>query len=298
MALLFLTLYSIATVSLLGDFIDRVGSDDDDDAPDDDVATPTEAAPPEDLLELTEPGTYTTGPADDTVINDVPIPGGVALSTADGDDTIDLTVDDSAIDAGLGDDTITVEGANNAIKGRAGLDTIVVQDQGNSDIDSGFDDDVVTVTRTDSGAEASSVDLGKGDDSVTWQQDVEEQDGTPPEASVLLGGDGADTFRIELDVGLYAGDGSAVGPGEIIKIQDFEKGEDVLVIDVSGTKDPDDDLDRPFESVEIVENDAGTDTSLVIRYSATDDAPALEAEIGLKGVTGLTLDDISILEPA
>jgi hypothetical protein len=71
-----------------------------------------------------------------------------------------------------------------------------------------------------------------------------------------------------------------------------------LVIDVSDPADPENSNDRPYSDIEVANSADGNSTEITVSYSATPSAPAVQAIIGLTGVTGLSLSDIMVLEPA
>lgn len=126
-----------------------------------------------------------------------------AITTAAGNDSIDLNIDtdDVTIATGAGQDAVTVTGDNitintgddidvinssygdHAIIAGSGADTIAIY-QSRGTLDAGTGDDVVTVNMLS--GETFTVDLGSGNDSITWQFG----EGT------IHGGDGDDIFDI------------------------------------------------------------------------------------------------------
>jgi len=98
MALLFLSLYSVAAIMAVTDFFEKLEEDGTDEATDANGSagtTPTEAGPEEDLLVITEGGIYVTDEAANTVTSDGPVADPVDVSTLAGNDTIDLVVNAS-----------------------------------------------------------------------------------------------------------------------------------------------------------------------------------------------------------
>ena len=294
----FLTLYVGTFVYLLPDMIDMFSGDT---SSSDDPVDDPEPAPnpntPDILVEASE--TYTGSPDADLIET----PDGVTVSDAqifgnEGADIINVAVSNSLIDGFTQNDQITVQGDDNIIKGRDGDDIITLLDRGGNSVDGGAGNDTFQITedRIDP-QNASDYDGGKGTDVFNWMYTVNEtssDEAVPP--ITLVGGDDSDTFNLTLDIGQYTGQTTA--PGQVLTLTDFDKDEDMLVLDVTDSADPEDGTERPYSDVVIRDNNDGSGSQIIIRYAATDTAPAIEASIGLTGVTGLTLDDIAILEPA
>jgi hypothetical protein len=250
---------------------------------------------------ITASGTYLGSDTDDTIrtqtsdpIKDVSIFGG----DGDGDDNIDLAINNSSVDGGTGNDQIAVRGSENIIKGRDVDDTITIQDGGQNDVDTGAGNDWINIAQ-DGPARAnnSQYDGGGGDDRFNVTLEVGENDAENAFNPIrLIGGNGADSFTLSLDAAPYSGLYNA--PDEILTIQGFDLGEDILVIDVSDPADPENSNDRPYSDIEVANSADGNSTEITVSYSATSSAPAVQAIIGLTGVTGLSLSDIMVLEPA
>lgn len=158
--------------------------------------------------DATEAGDYHTGIYDDLIRSgagdDVVSAnaGDDIIRTRGGDDTVWAGYGDDIIDAGKGNDTVRGGFGDDILRGRPGDDWL----EGN-----GGDD------KLNGGRGADLLDGGTGADTLFLS-----------EGDTGIGGEGADTFHVELNYAFTTID--IYDPSEIIVIEDFEPGTDTLEI--------------------------------------------------------------------
>lgn len=224
-----------------------------------------------------ELSTISGGDGDDTILGDLL---SSEVNGDAGDDSIRVIAgasDPTVVDGGTGDDTIDGTGSENiALRGGAGDDVLL--SEGGAVTGTGY---------------VIASNGGDGDDTLSHEVNVFPLPMQDPSISParLTGGDGADTFDIQLtsDNGVYSesDEDPAVFVNDAALITDFEPGIDTLSFDLSGFL-----AGYSVMTGELSEDtDAGT-TSVVLRLTSDSGLPDQEVRVTVSAL-GLSWNDIA-----
>ena len=222
------------------------------------------------------------GGGDDILSADDPVDHSTVFGGT-GNDTIDLIATDSELGGGAGNDIITVTGAFDTVYGGDGNDTLTgTEDTVSSHMFGGHGADRFDLDHVAGGpGPASSYFGGNGRDLFSVDLTLDATVAAPGPAPLLAGGNDADSFDLTIALAPVRPD-TATAPQVLTRIDDFEPGEDVLVLDAAGA------------TVRLVATANGNDTDVIVTFAGTDSAPPVQGIIRLTGVTDLTLADLRL----
>ncbi|WP_161489402.1 calcium-binding protein [Sulfitobacter sp. EhC04] len=227
--------------------------------------------------------TLNGGEGNDSLYNDDAVDA--VLNGDGGDDFFGLQTDqDLEANGGTGDDSfeVFIEGGDLRLNGGDGNDDFYVGGEGGT-IHGNAGDDVIY--SESAGAEVFG-DAGADDIGVRVVLD----DGAAAAASTLSGGDGSDSFTIDLFDAAQPGATDAADLGIVAHISDFDPQEDSLVLDLRETGSQ-----VTTISTEPAEDGSYLDVTVEVAPSAT--ASAQTFTVRMTGVTALEADQIVIREP-
>ncbi|MDD9720101.1 calcium-binding protein [Sulfitobacter sp. PR48] len=266
---------------------------------DDTVDTPDPVEPPETPGEPTEGSvfngtadddqievhvdnaTVNGGAGDDELITDSRYDGNVLNGDA-GNDTI-ASFGSSTANGGIGDDRLSGSGTLN---GGAGDDELIYYSGAHAD--GGEGNDFIRAASGLSGSGPVTVNGGDGDDTIG----IAVTEYTDPEEGALRsfsGGAGNDTFAFsynsaDTDIGLIA------------RIEDFDPAQDRLELDLLGGQLAHS-SHLQLNDVTFAEADDGSYTDLILSITAERSDEASDVSIRLEGVAGLTMDNLTFVDP-
>ncbi|UWR22974.1 hypothetical protein [Sulfitobacter sp. S190] len=206
---------------------------------------------------------------------------GSTLSGGLGDDTLDGGTRSTLL-GDEGDDRLAISDFNRSFEGQTNYDSAAFGGEGNDSLfsDRGF---------TEEGTVSLFGEAGNDDITVDNDAGFIERGGI---TKVLSGGEGDDTFRVNLlfpDADPDAADPEPHTTDDTnVFITDFTPGTETLVVTaggIGGSAAP------PFETAELT-RDADGLTTLTLTFAAVGTAPPAVTTIGLGFADGITLDDI------
>ena len=219
------------------------------------------------------------------------------VSTTGGDDVISLGIGYNLVDGGDGNDDIYIEyGYSATVEGGAGDDTISAAGLLRGEIRGGEGDDRLVMDDDYTYDEDSRGHGGAGDDvlevgvMLTGEAAEYEQYNAAPWIS---GDAGADVFEVTLNpVGAGYLDEPSVSE-TLVTVGDFNQAEDSLVVDLSDVG-----TDSTFLGAEMVADDVGTGSILVLRFDSNEAGDFQVGQIFLPNAPGPTMDDVTLILPA
>ncbi|GAA6166152.1 hypothetical protein NBRC116590_38560 [Pelagimonas sp. KU-00592-HH] len=236
------------------------------------------------LVETTE--------CDDLILTDVDSANNITVEAGDGADTLTGSeyLSDSELFGEDGDDVITDAGYANTLHGGAGDDTLS-SDGARATLFGDEGDDHLTLEGRITNFERMLADGGEGDDTLVSGFGLPDQVSQSVN-STLSGGAGADRFELEVlasDLTQHSFDGT-FDTG--ITIDDFESGEDVLVIDPYSNFASN---DASFSRFEVVPSADASGTHVVLYYTHPDLPEERGIAVELAGAAGVTASDVQIV---
>ncbi|APE42663.1 hypothetical protein BOO69_03930 [Sulfitobacter alexandrii] len=228
--------------------------------------------------------TLNGGEGDDSLYNDDAVDA--VLNGDGGDDFFGLQTDqDLEGNGGTGNDVFEafIEGGDVRLNGGEGDDDFIVGGEGGV-IHGDAGDDVIYIESA--GAEAFGDD-GNDDLAVRVVLDA----GAADAASTLAGGEGADSFTIELYDPARPADPQDDDLGVVTHISDFDPQEDNLVLDLRGSG-------SQVNGISTTPSEDGSYLDVTVDVAASATAPAQSFTVRLTGVTALDADQIVIHENA
>ncbi len=313
-----IVLLSLLGVGLSAFAIDEFRNSDDDNSarngPRDEPEEPDESGEPD---QPSQTGIFFGTDGNDVITNDTlneaKVEGRLEeVRAGAGDDRIALSDYDVDVYGEDGNDRIAADKAYGQIlDGGAGNDTITALDASATSILGGDGDDSISILADSGGEEPAFASGGAGDD--TLDASITTADGRITSLTYLEGGTGDDIFNLRtstnhdayqisgpeygFDIGSPDADGNlSVDSGVMATITDFEKGSDVLNVDLRNLDLEEVSSSHIFRGAELSESEGGTNVNLTfeaLRPDSGSETYELISTIRLEGVTGLTLDDIN-----
>ncbi|MFW2589092.1 calcium-binding protein [Sagittula sp. SSi028] len=214
---------------------------------------------------------------------------GTVLQSGDGRDDIAGNFSDSTIDGGFGNDSLTITGAGNLLSGGDGADAIIIDGTDNT-VHGGSGNDTITATG------GGVITGGGGFDFIEILMQPDDIAGLD-----LTGGTGIDVFELHFDdlpgdaTAPALDDPDAILPRDIGVIQDFDGGNDLLVIQL-----PSDSAGYSFGELtlrEVTDPDSGiTGTEATLSYIHENGA-ARALTVHMAGVSNLPASSIQLVDP-